>query len=376
MNVRDPLYFPDLNALRALAFLGIFVLHAFPALELSGAGPLARAWENLRSAGHLGIDLFFTLSGFLITYLGLTELGRFNRFDLPRFLLRRILRIWPLYLLICLLGFALVPAVASSLGIEVTLPPVLPFMLFLANFHMHEHGTAFLFFLVFLWSISVEEQFYLLWAVVLKWLARWLLPFCLLLVLVHLVFRAQALEAGRSIYFHSANYLPHFALGALAARAAYRNGAGFQKLVRLPRYMVVLVHTAGLLLIVYRGGLSTQPLFHVLQQALMAAYFTFVLLEQSFLLNSPVKLRRLRWLDHPGRISYGLYCFHGVVITLFMQLPFLRQSLPAPLFPIIVLFATYLLASGSYHGFEQFFLRFKPRPGQATANVGPAMGPS
>ena len=114
-------YLPELDVIRAVAFLWVFAFHAIqlPGLRIpvplqfsSGVvlkiGAVA-AWQ----AGRFGVDLFFTLSAFLITSLLLAEHERRGRIDVGQFYVRRILRIWPLYYLMILVGFVLLPAAST-----------------------------------------------------------------------------------------------------------------------------------------------------------------------------------------------------------------------------------------------------------------------
>src|SRR5436305_10886285 len=96
-------YRPELDGLRFFAFLGVFVFHAAPrTLEFYAAAGYPRWLTNLLisvfGAGAYGVDLFFALSAYLITSLMLRERATTGSFDLRSFYVRRILRIWPLYL--------------------------------------------------------------------------------------------------------------------------------------------------------------------------------------------------------------------------------------------------------------------------------------
>ena len=153
----------------------VFAAHLGPVAATVGNWTI---WTAPASIGRVGMVLFFVLSGFLITYLLLVEREDRHRIDIPRFYLRRILRIWPLYFLIVGICQFLIP-VKGLFGLDsiysVTAPNFrlasLYYLLFLPN-------LAFLTvwpvnpLLGYTWSIGVEEQFYLLWPVLLLLLAR------------------------------------------------------------------------------------------------------------------------------------------------------------------------------------------------------------
>ena len=139
-------------------------------LGIAGASDL-----NILYMGREGVDFFFTLSGFLITYLLLRERERSGRIDLKAFYMRRILRIWPLYFLVLGIGFVvlgvLVPALLGQTYFQ--FPNVwtgfLLFVFFLPNLAVSLYPVGLL---TPLWSIGIEEQFYLAWAPVFRALRR------------------------------------------------------------------------------------------------------------------------------------------------------------------------------------------------------------
>ncbi len=100
-------YFPELDGLRFYAFLGVFVCHTLPVGAAFYRGlhlPLPGFWSALVDAGASGVDLFFVLSAFLITSLLIREREATGGISLRLFYIRRVLRIWPLYLLVLMLG--------------------------------------------------------------------------------------------------------------------------------------------------------------------------------------------------------------------------------------------------------------------------------
>src|ERR1700677_4866620 len=88
-------YWPELDGLRALAFLLVFLSHCPPC----ASGPFLSVVNNYCAWGWVGVDLFFVLSGFLITYLLIKEKFSFGSISIVNFYKRRALRIWPLYFL-------------------------------------------------------------------------------------------------------------------------------------------------------------------------------------------------------------------------------------------------------------------------------------
>ena len=161
---RKPLYFPNLDGLRFFGFLLIFCSHALFSISFSGHDKPAFSTDtSLTHLGFAGLDFFFVLSSFLITFTILGEYETSGGFSFKNYFIRRSLRIWPLYFLIVVAGFVLV-SLAPLFEISVSpLPSPVWFLSFTLDFYVMEDGQNFLFFLVFLWTLSVEEQFYLAW---------------------------------------------------------------------------------------------------------------------------------------------------------------------------------------------------------------------
>ena len=104
-----------------------------------------------------------------------------------------------------------------------TLPPWPYLMFFVINFYIIEYGTEFLFFIAFLWSISVEEQFYLLWSLFMKFTKIRFDLFCWTLILISLAFRYYYLDDSATLYFHTVSTLGNFGIGGLLAWFVFNN---------------------------------------------------------------------------------------------------------------------------------------------------------
>src|ERR1700688_3352464 len=168
-----PFYRPELDVLRFFAFLGVYVVHIvdYPIEFLEQhhvPHTLAQATMAMATGGAYGVDVFFILSAYLITELLLREKETMGHLNVPAFYLRRVLRIWPLYFLALLIA-AYVPFFNPH-G-EFGPRYVTAFLLFMGNWSFVWFGwiTSVA---VPLWSVSVEEQFYLFWPPIVARLSR------------------------------------------------------------------------------------------------------------------------------------------------------------------------------------------------------------
>lgn len=353
-------YFPNLDGLRFFAFLHVFVSHAV----IDSFSNNSEAFSVIKAylaPGFFGIDFFFVLSGFLITWTLLEEKVNKRTVSFKNYMVRRSLRIWPLYFLIVTAGFIIFYA-GRSAGIRLEpIPGVEWFALFILNFYISSNGPHFLFFLVFLWSISVEEQFYLLWGISMKWLRRLLPHICMIIILSSLYFRYTNIGNNDKLVFHSLSVAANFAGGALLAWNCFYRSEFYRTLSILRKGTWVRIYI--LIAVLY---LLYSRLFHanaavILEKLVFTFLFCLVLFDQCF---SPARFFNAgsnRIIAYLGKISYGLYCFHGLVLTFAIYFTSRIELMQQPVFtffitPIASALLTFLIAHLSYRYFEKPFL--------------------
>ncbi len=363
MSKPAAIYYPQLDGLRGIAFLCVFFFHAYHPHFIDNlfGGYLQFLYSNLA----LSIDTFFVYSSFLLTLLGIREFEKNGNFSFLNFFLRRTFRIWPLYYVLMLLIFVIIPFIAKKNGVSMTLPPSGYYLFFLSNFYMD--GQVFM--LKFLWTLSVEEQFYLIWGfVLLKFQNKFTLIITIFLLL----------SVGFTIYSdityfpnfnNTLSYLFDFSAGALAAIALHkRNPVAlfFERITKIQSYVFIIIIPLFLsitfFLIDRQASITYKLLFQDLYRYFFVVYIAFLIIEQLLNKNTILKLGSIRILVYTGKICYGMYCFHGIVLTLgfyiFEKYAF-RDYLLGNAF--IMLAGTYLLASLSYRFIEKPFLRMKDR---------------
>ncbi|HVC45891.1 MAG TPA: acyltransferase [Terracidiphilus sp.] len=366
-------YLPELDVVRFLAFLLVFI-HHYDFLQLlivSGSqarltaalGPLTHAFYSVIGACRFGLSLFFTLSAFLIAELLLREKQATATVRVGQFYLRRILRIWPLYYFALALAF-LITLLAGG-GIHVA-ARIGWFAVFLGAWYFAQHGwiPSFIF---PLWSISVEEQFYLVAPWLLKFLNRRLLyAFSAALILVSniLLFHFGRIHATDApIWYNSFVQFECFAAGillSLVLRGRVPHFAPWQ------RCLLLAVAALGWFVACFVFHVRIGPLGNPGPWALMAGYalgaLGAVLVLLGLLGISAAKLPA--WAVYLGRISYGLYVFHALAIHFVFLVTPRRLALPFPSFLLqapIALALCILLASASYRWLETPFLKLKRR---------------
>lgn len=367
VNIPDharAVYFPNLNGLRFVAALAVMVHHIEQFKSMMG---LPNRWATSATVvilGSLGVVLFFVLSGFLITYLLLEEEAGAG-IRVGHFYLRRALRIWPLYYLTIVLALFVLPQFnlfsLPGYGVEVVhkdllLKTVLYATLF-ANIVLANVG--FVPFASQAWSIGTEEQFYLIWPVLMK-AVRSKVALMMTIILSYVAARhllltsiedANSWAAGLRRFYDLFN-IDCMAIGGLAAIVLHKKLGALALLVNLPIFYLTLTAT---LTFIARG--VVMPHLHY---EIYAALFAVLIL--NFAAN-----RRIGWsmefepFHYLGKISYGLYMLHPLAIVASIRLlGEIGLSRDIFLYPTCLL-ATIALSAISYHCIESRFLRLKDR---------------
>jgi len=350
-------YRPELDCLRFFAFFAVFICHtitgdaAYYAVRHVPFGALIAA---ATFAGRYGVDLFFLLSAYLITELLLREQVQFGKLDLRSFYMRRILRIWPLYFLGILIG-VLLPLVDSSERFPVQY--ALAFVFMFGNWMIALKGAVPS--AVFaLWSVSFEEQFYLLWpAFIAKARGRGLLWACGILLAIATVSRVTFL--GYAIRMHSD--MPIFAstltrLDPLAlgiATAVFLRG----KRLTLGWGTRLMLAAAG-----YALWFAAAYYTHLTLAFMLLGYPAMAVGAWLIFISALGSTITPGWLRYLGKISYGLYVFHGIALYLAVYLLGGVHTLKAFIaYWWLGLGLTLAMAAVSYKYFESPFLRLKER---------------
>ena len=358
-------YRPELDVLRLLAFTMVF-LHHTPGEYVAWSPLLTEA--NYACAS--GVQLFFVLSSYLITELLLRERERTGSVHVQAFFMRRILRIWPLYF--CFIGACLLITHLTHFVIFPTSASV-AFLLLAGNWWVAAHG-----FLSTvggpLWSISLEEQYYLVWPFVARFGSRrslWIFSAGFIAsAFLALVYLGHTLAPRYAVWSNSFVEFEFFAVGAILALVLHGRSIRPPTWTRpmlsvLATILLVLAGSYFKVIVGYGGVPATRllPGYLCLTLGIAAIFLAF--------LNAAVA----PWakpLEYLGKISYGLYVFHDLSIRIVYRAAYPRLAslllrhhaasglmyLPLTLSSLLICIA---LASLSYRFLETPFLHLKSR---------------
>ena len=358
-----------LDGLRALAVIAVIVFHARNNVAPSALGH-AYAWIAI--AGWVGVDLFFVLSGFLITGILLDSKPRPRYFR--NFYIRRTLRIFPLYYAVLVLALLVGPVVFGDRdpGVRFILHEQGWLWTYMTNVEVLRHDgmlyTSDWLSLTHMWSLAIEEQFYLVWPLLVYLLPRRaLVVVASAIVVLAPLGRWMLLEHGVSpeaTYEWTTSHLDALAVGSLLAVLVRARPDA----VRVVTRALGLIGVAGVLVVIahaHRLELDERWLQIGGLSALALGFGGVVLYAAG---------GGARWLTHPalvaiGTYSYGIYIFHALLLPLYRRVidvdalaTLLHSSLAAALvFTAIVVAATTAIAALSWHLFERRFLALKDR---------------
>jgi peptidoglycan/LPS O-acetylase OafA/YrhL len=397
-------HLPALDGIRGLAVLLVMAFHF---MLLAGDSSAVRLLQKVCGMGWMGVDLFFVLSGFLITGI-LLDAKRANDRSaglyFKSFYARRTVRIFPLYYAFLVLFLLVLPRVVPNFHALFGYPPCAdwPYWTYTYNIFQGKHQGVDIFShsLGVTWSLCIEEQFYVLWPTVV-WFCkpRTLLKICGGLIAMSMISRAVVmLSSGNEIMTAQLSLcrMDALAIGAALAVAVRHHFTVINsRAMRRSAWAAMLtIPTVVLVMNICGGSLINIPAFQITGYALFAIMFGATIL---LTITSPASAPLQRFFSNPmlrtfGKISYAMYLFNQpvkVVLREYVLDPNKAFALVGSRIPAQLLFfvlgtvATFGVAWLSWHLFEKHFLKLKdwfpmespepangtPQPVSATAGL-------
>jgi peptidoglycan/LPS O-acetylase OafA/YrhL len=364
----DTTYLKGLNGIRFLLAMLVMLGHIRSGLVAWGIDDYKN--QAILYKGSLSVEYFFILSGFLLTYLAITEIEKTGKIHIKHFFVRRILRILPLYYLVVFINYfifaVVIPLISGKYHLLYSVGEGLFYhTLLLPNFITAKYPGSFGA-LYALWSIGVEEQFYLFFPFLMPFLLRQKHAFWALAILTiayfcgywwfeNAVFSAK--YTTFQLFIHTLKFHLMF-LGATTAVSLMRYKAQIQQLMR--NEVVQAIIWAAFLYILFVLPENFGP--HISHSLVFCALLLSISAHQS-------RFFRLEWqpLTYLGSLAYGIYVFHSIISFfldfLFKKQPFLVEYVKAQ--PLIYycteIFVTIWVAHLSYRYFEVYFLGLKKK---------------
>ncbi|MGH2270116.1 acyltransferase family protein [Streptococcus uberis] len=334
-------------------------------------------FKNSFSGGFIGVDIFFTFSGYLITALLIDEYSKNQKIDIIGFYRRRFYRIVPPLVLMILLVMpftflvksdfvaSIGRQIAATIGFTTNIYEILTGSSYESQFIPH--------LFVHTWSLAIEVHFYLLWGLGVWYLAKknyddkqfrsllfMISGLIFIMSFLYMFIRAFFVSNFSLIYFSSLAHIFPFFLGAMFATISgiKDTTVRFQKNVKLwpKKYVIGVIFGAFALLFLLTLSLDFNHLFTYLFGFVLASLFAAVMIYAARVLNDQTpEVEEPYLLTYIAEVSYGVYLFHWPFYIIFSQL--MGNGLAV----FLTLFFSFLFASVSYYILEPFISGKKPR---------------
>jgi peptidoglycan/LPS O-acetylase OafA/YrhL len=328
MKAKEKIHFPNLDGLRFIGSMIILLFHMEDIKQRHGqeASGLILSYGPI---GELDVSLFFVLSGFLITFLLLREKQDTGTIVLKNFYVRRILKIWPLYYFIMIIGFFLLPYFGHAfypeysknlsdhfpialIGYLFFLPPLL-----LGGYRLPDSMGA-------TWTVIVEEAFYLFWPFIVRRSKNFIKVICIIIVSVifirdafivlHYLLRADPYYEVRLTTVIELLGEYRFSCMAIGGVAAYifitKQESLLQFLFKKNLQLLVYITLFLMMMLHVKIPLMNQEFYSVL--------FAYIVLNMAVNPASIVKLN-YTWMSYLGSLSYGIYLYHPIMRILSLE---------------------------------------------------------
>jgi peptidoglycan/LPS O-acetylase OafA/YrhL len=371
----NKIYFENLNSIRFIAASMVFLQHgmsnSYKFLPIKNT-----YWEkilNLISEGGTGVSIFFVLSGFLITYLLISEFELNGRIVIKFFYIKRMLRIWPLYFAIILFSFGIYPFLLFFFGIKNHIDTnIIYHIFFLSNFDTISimklpsgngdmvQGIT--------WSVSIEEQFYLFWPLLFAFAPYRFWGYLIMLTIAGSVaFRIVHYNDTIVLYYHSFSVLLDLGIGGLFAYLIkeYSQLKFFFENITTKTHLFFFL--LSFLLLLHRDELFDFKYGNALSRFFISISFVFIICAQAFTKsNSIINLKYISFANTWGKYTYGIYLIHPICI---LAVTFFAKNINFPkdnfinnfIMGITSFTLTLIISKISYRNFELKFLRIKDK---------------
>lgn len=369
-NKTDKIFFPHFDVIRFVAAFMIVILHAYEAWngwygrigiltggtykEFTNSGRLTD--QFIKNLG-IGVDIFFLLSGFLITYILMEEKKKYNSIDIKKFIFRRCLRIWPLYFLL----IGITPFLMAWL--HDPQPDYLHNLLFLNNFNTIV-TKAWTYPFSHYWSICIEEHFYILWPFLIAFVPNKRLiltfTFIILLSISYRIFVSYTNpDPWFSLFLHTLSRIDVIVIGAIGAFLYSGKSYTFSlnRTTRIILYAVLIVS-----LCIEPVVQWNSPFLAGFKNYFYMGIIAVLLLDFNFNPGFKYLIPEKSFIHYLGKISYGIYMYSNFLLVIIIKkIMWAQNSTNIYLFFFLVIFLSILVPIISYELLEKHILKFSQK---------------
>ncbi len=345
---------PGLNGIRAIAALIVMFFHTDQWSYYANIKSYD-LWKRENQA--YAVIMFFVLSGFLITYLLVNEKKKYVNINFKNFYIRRILRIWPLYYLVLISGLIFI--LTNNIYLINNLPIILSlYSVLLSNIATYLGYSPMI--LGVLWSVGVEEQFYAFWPFIIqksKNLYKGVVLFFILIFTMKFIFYLFKIQYLLDLL----SFMPfeYMAIGAFFSLLVIHNHWVLNFLYH--PFIQLLCWSFFVITIIY--GPNSLIILPKFERILHAFIYGIIIINVSCNSKTIINLEN-KFLNFVGKISYGIYCYHPIVLLIigFVIKNYINQNhnfFNYILFLFLEFGITILISYFSYIYYESWFLKKK-----------------
>ena len=368
-------HFDNIDAIRFLAVLGIILSHCFitdnQQVKVSKLySDLMQVTGNLQNVCY---SLLFILTGFLNTWTIFEERFIYKNLNLLRFYMRRILGMLPLYFVMFVLGFFILPKFNAGIPLEYSeFKNPSQYLGFIFNFGYSEGsnplnplqgvwGN--------MWTIAVSFQFIIVWPILMSYFRR---KEKVLMIIAMIAFIASAWmwSQDESYRFSSLNIICDFVVGSYMAYFSFFKYKLYGFLKNQTKRTIGFVYLAFILVLIFLNQIRFEfnylpaQLVFIIERILLTLSLAFFIFEQNFNSNSVLKIAKLKIFNYPGKLAYSIYAYHAIAILIAYKITQFASSEQSPsavmiLEPFLAIIIALVLAMFSTEYFEKKFTRLK-----------------
>lgn len=371
--LKQNVYFENLDSIRFVAALMVLFSHALSESYsfIPSEYSVLTTFLYLVSSGGLGVSIFFVLSGFLITYLLITEKEIKSTISIGNFYMRRILRIWPLYFAVIIFAFLAYPLAKSFIGIKGEgFANIMYHLVFLSNFDLinmkHANIVAIPSSQAINWSVSIEEQFYLFWPLIFAFLPKKMWLFSILsTIVISILFRLQNYDNKDVLYFHTLSVLLDLGFGGLFAFFVTQKKQVAEFFKNIP------TRTHCLFFILFFGSIFyNQELFGfkyglAIGRIFISFSIALIITAQAMTTSTTfLNLKNFKLGTYWGKYTYSIYLLHPICLTLtdvcsrVFNIP-MTNFINTFMWGVLAIALTFIVSKISYDYYESYFIRLK-----------------
>ncbi len=349
MKIRK-LFFKDLGGLRFIGLMGIFIYIITYILTIQKTSELSKEYLLAAAAlKNISISIFFIVSSFLLSAHALREYKYTSNFSLRNFYIRRVIRIFPSFIIVVLFYLIIHPFIVNLLNLT-ELSNENPFYVLFFFPESHQRLTSEVFiYLFFIYGILVMLQYYLLWGLVLKYLKGYFNLVAVALVILGILFKIVGSSHDFAGYLYLPFYFYEIGLGALIASLIRSDSKIISSFKSLSGSTIAGTYIFCIITSVITFFFIDDFYINLIVKLLICAIIGLVIVEQTFSKHSPIKFRNSQFIIQMGKLSYNFIIFAPVfsvvVLIAFESIEInLNSGIALLLYPIVCFTLTWFIS--------------------------------